>query len=137
MTNICQNWVYIDIERINSLTFLSHLEHKNHVIDIMKNVIYCSKNGIKRQRTSEVWELLQRSWRNLENPSKIDSYVFQDSLLFPNLFTKQMNQEPGSLRHLRHMFQLKMPPLFPTFIRFLRGKNFSQTDLPCVVIYMK
>lgn len=103
----------------------------------MKNVMYCSKNGIKREWNSEVRELLQRSQRNDENPSKINSYIFQAFLLFPNLLTEQMNQEPALLRNFRHLFQLKMPPLFPTFIKFLREKNFSQPDLPRVVIYVR
>lgn len=100
----------------------------------MKNVMYCSKNRIKIEWNSKVWELLQRCQRNNENPSKINSYIFQASLLFPSLLAEQTNQERALLRNVRHMFQLKMVPSFPTFIKFLRKKN-PQPDLPHVVIW--
>lgn len=78
----------MDIERINSVVLLSHLERKNNVI--VTNEEY---DILLQEWDSDVWELFQIIWRNLGNPSKINSCVFHASLLFPNHSVKQTKNQ--------------------------------------------
>lgn len=78
----------MDIERINSVVLLSHLKCKNNVI--VTNEEY---DVLLQEWDSDVGELLQIIWRNLGNPSKINSCVFQASLLFPNHLMMQTKSQ--------------------------------------------